>query len=349
MLWGALGVYGTQPTGHLALAARLERYSVADLTDALARRRSAVRLRTLRGSGFLIPTELLPITQAATRERNVRSFLPYVQRNLKTATYEGWAERILELLSDGPLAAGDIRSSLEAGEDAGMIRYVVSVMAAENRIVRAASHGSWRSDRAAYARWEDWLPGVDVWGMEPAEARARLAGLYLDAYGPASVEDLAWWSGMTKRETRRALEAAARPVEIGGIAMWATREVRDDPPRGVRLLPAWDPLLVGYRNRDRLLAPTHQGHVYDRMGNATSVVLSEGSVVGVWDLGKDDVQLEVKAAPIDELSGRVWDGIAVEAERIGRLIGSESVRLVRCDRAPWLADAPQNRFLFPLS
>ncbi len=49
---------------------------------------------------------------------------------------------------------------------------------------------------------------------------------------------------------------------------------------------------------ERLLAAEHARFAYDRFGDATSVVLDAGRVVGVWDLGPSDDPLAVRVAPL---------------------------------------------------
>ena len=233
----SLGIYATQPTGHLELLARLESYRAEEMHRVLVEDRSAVALSTLRGSGFVIPVTLLPVTQAATRDRRVRS-LSFVGRELKTADYATWAGRIEALLADGPLTSDEIRARLDPpAADAQTIRYVVRLMAVENRIVASTVTGSWRSDRKAFARWSDWLPTVDVWGVDPDEARVQLAGAYLDRHGPATVEDFSWWAGLTKTQSLYGFERVARPIP--GTEHWASRPVEKEPPPALRLLPIW--------------------------------------------------------------------------------------------------------------
>lgn len=41
---------------------------------------------------------------------------------------------------------------------------------------------------------------------------------------------------------------------------------------------------MGCRDRARLMDADHEALVYDRGGNATSVVLQDGRITGVWDL-----------------------------------------------------------------
>ncbi len=339
----SLGIYGAQPTGHLELLARLDGFTTADLDRVLRVDRSAARLRTLRGSAFLIPTSLLPITQGATRSRNARAFGSMLRKRLATP-YETWSERIVDLLADGPLGRAEIKSALGGREDPELLGYVVAQMATENRLVALQVPGGWRADRVVFHRWADWLPEVDVWSMQEDEAQVELARLYLDRHGPATADDFAFWSGLTKRQALVAFESVATPA---GDEYWATTAPAGDPPP-LRLLPIWDTLFVTYRDRSRFVAAEHYPLVYDASGNATSVVLAEGWAAGVWQFGKDDRHLAVTAAPFDDFTAAQWQAIEEEAWRIGELAGSETVTVERGEGPVDLTRAPRNRFLRPL-
>ncbi len=344
VLDASLGIYASQPTGNLELLARLDRYAPADLDRVMLESRSAVRLRTLRGSAFLIPTGLLPVAQGATRSRNARAFAGMLHRRL-TTPYGIWADRIDDLLRDGPQSRAGIKSALGGGEDPELLGYCVAQMATENRIVAVPEPGGWRSDRIAFHRWDDWLPGVDVWSLPEEDARAQLARLYLDRHGPATADDFSFWSGLTATQARDAFDASG--AEPAGGDYWATAEPAGDPPP-LRLLPIWDTLFVTYRDRSRFVAPEHYPLVYDASGNATSVVLVDGRAAGVWQFGKDDRHLVVTAAPFGGFTAAQWRAIEAEAGRIGELAGSETVTLERDEGPVDLTRAPRNRFMRPL-
>jgi hypothetical protein len=110
-----------------------------------------------------------------------------------------------------------------------------------------------------------------------------------------------------------------------------------------------DVLMVAYRNRDRLYDPSYAPLIHDRFGNATSVVLDKGRVVGQWDLGSHDSPLVIKVAPFSKWSKRLWDDVGEQAHRIARLIGAESVDVVPVAEPVDLLDSSRNRFLAPLS
>lgn len=342
----SIGLYASLPVAHLELAARVPGYRTDDLDEAFEERR-VIGLRCLRGSAFLMPVNLLSVVVAATRSRNARASGGYVGRVLVKDDYDTWAERIDDLLSDGvPRTKAEIREALDPpDEDREGLGYAIGQMATEARLVATRVPVSWRSSRNAYVRWQVWLPDVDV-DVDEDEARIALAGLYLDAWGPATVDDFAWWSGLTKTQARSAIEASG--AEPHG-EWWRTGDLPvDDPPEGTRLLPIWDALFVTWKDRTRFLPDELRPFVYDDSGNATSVILHHGRPVGVWTMGGDDADLSVAVAPFGSFSEAQLHGIEREAGVVAHLSGSPSVRLVVCDEAPRLAGARRNLFMGPL-
>jgi hypothetical protein len=162
---------------------------------------------------------------------------------------------------------------------------------------------------------------------------------YVAAYGPVTTEDVRWWTGWNKTETLEATD---------GIDLARQGSALDDLP-AVRLLPLWDVLLVAYRDRGRFLDPAYAPLVYDRFGNATSVVLDEGEIVGQWDLGRSDDPLEIKVAPFSDWSEDRWEAVGEQAARIARFLGTDDFTVGRIDEPVDLLDSSRNRFLSPLS
>jgi len=122
---------------------------------------------------------------------------------------------------------------------------------------------------------------------------------YLTAFGPATFDDVQWWTGFPQGEAEEAVEALQpRVVEVtiegldGRHFMLAddARRLRDfaqlDIPY-VFLLPGLDPYVMGYRDRRRFLAAEHSAKVFDRAGNAMPTVWVNGRVVGAWGQRRD--------------------------------------------------------------
>ena len=332
----SVGIYGVAPTCHLSSLARMDNYQLGCLDGALGEDRSLVRVRAMRGSVYTFPHELLQVALSATR-RQTQSLSSSYRRRLAD-DYPRLAPLVEKALADGPLSSTQIRGRVDPDRKIGQyFGALLAMMAAEYRIVRAVTTGGWRSNRLTYACWPDWLPQVDPYAVEENEARRRLAEAYLAAYGPATFSDLRWWAGWTVAEAR----VVSEYLDWDREGLMRLRE-------GLCLLPVWDVLMVAYRERDHLIDPDHHRFAYDRLGNATSVVLDGGRVVGIWDLGRSDQPLTITVAPLGPWRASRWEAVEKQAHRIGAMIGADQVHLKKVDEPVDLVTAPRNRFLSPL-
>ena len=364
---GTAGIYGTAPTCYLSAAARVDGFRLADLDAELYGKRSMVRLRCMRGMAYIEPLELLPVLFACTGEdpdKTLRRIGKY--SGLGEAGVLALAERVVEVMTGRPpMTVREIREAL--GDDVPGakegLQFTVGMLGRFGRIVRAEVRGSWRSDNYTYALWSDWV-GAPVEELDPAAARVQLARRYLRAFGPATTDDLKWWSGWTKRDTIAALGGLGdelTPVALDGEAdsggvtreAWMLAAELDaltgiDPVSSVRLLPVWDTYFMAYATspvgRARQVAEADYPKVYDKSGNATSTVIVSGVAAGVWELDPDAGTITV--APFDD--AMPWTDVEAEVAAVGAAIGT-GLRLERVPAAGPLSVGPRNAFLSPIS
>ena len=118
------------------------------------------------------------------------------------------------------------------------------------------------------------------------DALAELALRFFQSRGPATVDDLSWWTGLTLGEVRRGVAAAGSaltPERVDGRELLRRTggRVSSSAPRAL-LLPAFDEWMVGYRNRDDAVDPRHQGAVNQGGGIIGMSVAVDGRIVGSW-------------------------------------------------------------------
>ncbi len=128
---------------------------------------------------------------------------------------------------------------------------------------------------------------------DPSVALAELVRVHLSAYGPLTRADLAFFFGVRLGEVDAALAVLAAEVEplmgpdgepMLDLAEAAGRADAEADP-GVRLLPEYDGLLVGYAgpNRTRFCGPEHLARVWAKANGVFSpVVLAGGRIVASW-------------------------------------------------------------------
>jgi hypothetical protein len=355
------GIYGTAPTCYLSCAARVEGFKLADLDRELYTERSVARLRCVRGMAYIQPLDLTPVLFACTGEKKERTVTRIGKwSGLGEEGALAFADRIEAAMAGRPPATvREIRELIGpcTPVEKEALQQVVALLGRFGRIVRAEVRGGWRSDNYAYALWEEWT-GAPVEERDPAAARAELARRYLRAFGPATTDDLKWWSGWTKRDTVPALTALGDeivPVAVDGRDSWVLAGEREsltglDPlaGRGVRLLPVWDSYFMAYATspagRSRQVAETDYPRIYDTSGNGTSAVAQDGVAAGVWELDADGGTVTV--APFGD--GLRWDEVEAEVEVLAGAAGT-GLRLVRAPEPGPLSDGPRNTFLSPIT
>jgi hypothetical protein len=119
-------------------------------------------------------------------------------------------------------------------------------------------------------------------------------------------------------------------------------------PQGVRLLPTWDAYLMAYKDRARYLPQKWYDYVYAKTGDATSTVLLNRMVGGIWDFQEEKKTLIVKVTLFDKAKPEVWRELEQWLIRLADATGYTSASLVRCDAPVTLKGGSQNLFKSPL-
>ncbi len=303
-----VGLHATDPVSpYLQLRARMRAFESGQL-EALLDEGEAAKLACMRGTLFVQAADLIPLVVAATRGVLARGRDRYLAENgLSLRRYGELAERVAEVLAGQALDARRIRAALATRE---ALPAVLHVMCDEGRLVRWKGRGGWRAASQTYRLFAEALPDVDLSAWEESEAIRELVRRYVRSYGPVSVEDVRWWTGLDAASVREALaslgeETLSVQVEGSGGELLVHRDDDVAAPRArptpeVSLLPILDPYLQGYKNRERVIDAAHRDYVSDGKGNTTSVVLVDGRVAGVWDLVREpepEVRIFFLAAP----------------------------------------------------
>jgi hypothetical protein len=298
----------------LALRARTEGLTAAAVDAALGDRSLAVTW-LMRGTLHLVAADDLgwlhgltaPVRAATSARRLGQLGIAPDAADRAVAVIER------ALAGDGPRTRPELAERLAAAglPTTGQATPHLLTLAAMRGV---ALLGPVRPDGAhAFVLARDWLgaaPPVSSTGAARDRALAELARRYLAAHAPATAADLAAWSGLPLRDARAGLAA------IGEQANRQTPAPARIPPR---VLAAFDPYMLGWKDRGFAVAPEHARRVHPGGGIVRAVATVDGAVVGTWTRRAGQVALDVFTEVGDRdrraLEREARDIAAFDAER----------------------------------
>jgi Winged helix DNA-binding domain len=146
--------------------------------------------------------------------------------------------------------------------------------------------GARRGNQFTYALLEELVPRPRT--LERDEALHELATRYFSTRGPATADDFAWWSGLTKADAKRAAQSMGRALEqevIDGKPYWLptpARAARRKTPMA-HLLPNYDEYFIGLKDRSAFSERLRAAGIEARTDALSGHILAiNGQIVGGW-------------------------------------------------------------------
>jgi hypothetical protein len=301
-----------------------------DVQRALTDERSIVRTWLMRGTLHVVATEDLrwlvallgPVFARAAATR-------HAQLGLNDDLKDRGVAALRQILSgSGPLTRYELVDRLRGRG----ITLDPKTQAPIHLVALAAMQGGLclgpeRDDgESTYVLLDDWVPAAQTPSRDAA--LAELARRYFSAYGPATVDDLCAWSGIPMAEARAAIAGARTgltDVTIQGKPGFVRKleRVTTSSTPQVRLLPAFDAYLLGYRRRELAVPPALQRRLQRGGGWLHPAVVVDGRAVAAWSLRRSGGRAHVDVEPVERITRAVRAGIEAEVADIGRFLDLE--------------------------
>ncbi|MFT4029752.1 MAG: winged helix DNA-binding domain-containing protein [Protaetiibacter sp.] len=290
--------------------------------DVEAAHASGVLVRSwpLRGTLHLVAAEDLGWMLSLTGARTVRSMAPrHRQLGLDDADFARAAAIARERLADGGRAD---RTELLAefrlggvGTDGQRGPHLLGHLAHTGLVVL--------SGRTEYALLDAHVR--EPRRLDPDAAADELALRYFTGHGPATVRDLAWWSGLPLTLVRAATERVRDrldAIEVDGIR-YLMRQGLEPDGDGVHALPGFDEYLLGYADRSAALEVAHADAIVPGgNGMFLSTMIVRGEVAGTWSRDRGRRAVRVTTSPFAPLSATAERALDVALRRYGRFLGT---------------------------
>ena len=313
-----LAIQGQDQRGaRLAIRVRSTGLSAADVDRALTEERSLLITWLNRGTLHLVRSEDYPWLQALTTPPLLRGNM---RRLLGHGITAAQAERAVEVITsalanEGPLTRVTLAERLRGAgiSTAGQVLVELLMLACLRGLtVRGPMIGK----EHGYALVHDWLG--ESRPVNRNQALAELARRYLAGHGPADERDLAKWAGLPLGDVRAGLGAIASELaqRQDGLLQLAAMPAADKLPPP-RLLGAFDPLLLGHRSRDQILAG-HHSSIITPNGIFRPFALVRARALATWRMPTGKIIIE----GLSELSHPVRAALELEAQEVIDFLGA---------------------------
>ena len=160
--------------------------------------------------------------------------------------------------------------------------------------------GNIKNKKQTYALLSRRVPIKKILTKE--ESLAELAKRYFSSHCPATIHDFIWWSGLTVKDAKNALELV-KPNFISETidyqTYWLTNSFsipKNNNKISVHLLPAYDEFIISYKTRHLAFPSGHFKKAVSSNGIFRPVIIVNGQVEGLWKriINKDKVIIETE-------------------------------------------------------
>ena len=184
--------------------------------------------------------------------------------------------------------------------------------------------GKMEGNKRTYALLGERVPAKKKLNKE--ESLTLLAKKYFSSHGPAAIEDFTWWSGLSGKDAKQALELVKSNLiaeKINERTYWFSNALQlpATSQPSVHLLPAFDEFIISYKDRSASLAAGHHKKVLSVNGIFNPVIVVNGQVKGLWKrtVQKDKIIIETAFFRAYNKATRLL--IGKEAEAFGQFAG----------------------------
>lgn len=298
-----LGLHSARlPSAYMILQARLNNVKPADLSAKLYSERKLIKLRCMRKTLHSVSFTLAPIVHKATLSLRTSDCKRYFINNRISERDVIRVENIItdilattELNTDTILV--HIQSKFGKKLSTEAIKVIVKQYWEKGKLCYVNKSNHWGKEKRFYALTENFYPELNLNKFTEAEAQTLLILEHVKRYGPVTVGDISWWSGLSKKIVRDCIGKMSpllTTVRIEGYLEYCymTNEMFSEYQlfkshkdlHWLELFAYEDSTLKGYfETRFRYVDNANYKLLFNQIGEVRASIISDGVAIGIWN------------------------------------------------------------------
>ncbi len=204
----------------------------------------------------------------------------------------------------------------DAGIDTSEYRMYHLLMRAELEALICS--GAMKGKKQTYALIEERAPKAKTYDRETS--LGMLAKRYFASHGPATVQDFVWWSNLSMADGKKGIEMLGNgftALDFDGQRYFMLKTLKEmDANNRVHLLPAFDEMIIAYRDRSAVIADEHNGKAISSNGIFRPTIMKNGEAIGLWKKIRKKNVIEIEPSYFEKpLAASVFKTAAQEIIR----------------------------------
>jgi hypothetical protein len=322
-----------------AIWARNPRLSAGWVKAALFEKRTLVKTWCLRGTVHVLASTDLALMVQAVGEQQLAEYIYFMKtrRGVNGQQIQRLNKAIFSALGQRPLNRSELHEAVPELADIQGASWGLDIkgIAFTGALVLADSDNV----ETRFARRDVWLPNLSWEPHLPADAQRELLFHYLTAYGPATLHDFAHWSGLKMKTVQSIFAACVRELIPAKVAGWhgdfylrcqdePLLQADDEAPSAICLIPKFDPLLMGYKDKTRFIDEEKLWRVYRPAGQIEAVILLQGRATATWRTSSQGAKLRLTVTPFRRMVRREQSLVKDTSEQLAVFLGKQGVDVI---------------------
>ena len=314
-------------TPYLTLCSRLKDYKPQMLTSQLYEDKKLIKMRCMRTTLHIVPFDIASILHMATLDLRLSDCKLFFRRNaISIEQVEDMEEELINFMNF-PKTSSEIEERileknkfLQTDLKKECAKKILKYFWEIGTFCYVNVAENWENEERRYAVTKQFYPDIDLKKYDIRKAQELLILEYIRKFGPATIKDLSWWSGLSLKVIRDIIDCNKCSITrfkvndfemefyILSEELQKLEEYKPFDLEWVTLLAYEDPSLKGYyESRYRYVDKKYYNLLFNQIGEVRASILCNGKAIGIWEWDKKNkkIKLEYFFEPSKSIKRRV--------------------------------------------